>query len=230
MGSSSDFDRDWKQERKKLFLSMLVPFLVVSLMWLSKAVEYIFDVDFTSFGIYPGEVPGLIGIVTSPFVHADVDHLINNSMPLFLLGTALFYFYSKVAFRVLLWIVLLTGLTVWLFGRQSFHIGASGVIYGLFSFLFFSGIFRMHIPLVALSLLVVFLYGEMVWGIFPGLKMNISWESHMLGAVAGIFLAIWYRHEGPQAPVPFPNEDEEDTDEEEDAGDEIQPGTDKMIN
>jgi membrane associated rhomboid family serine protease len=99
-------------------------------------------------------------------------------------------------------------------GRPSWHIGASGIIYGLASFLFVSGIIRRHIPLMGLSLLVVFIYGEMVWGIFPGFRLDISWESHMLGAVAGIMLAVWYRAEGPQKPVPFYETEEEGEDEE----------------
>ena len=97
--------------------------------------------------------------------------------------------------------------------RAAWHIGASGIIYGLASFLFVSGIIRRHIPLMALSLLVVFLYGEMVWGIFPGFRIDISWESHMLGAVAGLLLALWYRDEGPQRPVPFYESDEEEQEE-----------------
>ena len=201
-------------ERRRLFLGMVIPFLFVSLMWLVKACEYLFDIDLFFLGIYPGRVMALTGIITSPFIHGDLEHLYNNTLPVFILGTALFYFYSQVAFRVLLWQFLLTGLTVWIAGRPSWHIGASGIIYGLAAFLFVSGIIRRHIPLMALSLLVVFLYGGMVWGIFPGMKINISWESHMLGAFAGIVLAFWYRDEGPQRPAPFYiNEEEEEENE-----------------
>jgi len=222
----SDFDTDMKREKRKLFLSMLIPFILIALMWLLKIIEFLFGIDLSTFGILPREKNGLIGIFTSPFIHSDLSHLFNNTIPLFVLGTALFYFYSKVAFRVFFWIVLLTGLAVWVLGRQSYHIGASGLVYGLASFLFFSGILRMHIPLIALSLLVAFLYGQMVWGMFPGLKMNISWESHMLGAVAGIFLAIWYRHQGPQAPGLFSQEE----DEEDDDNNENQEETEKVVN
>jgi membrane associated rhomboid family serine protease len=108
-----------------------------------------------------------------------------------------------------LWLFLVTGLAVWITGRPSWHIGASGIIYGLAAFHFVSGIIRRHIPLMGLSLLVAFLYGEMVWGIFPGFRLNISWESHMLGAAVGLFLAVWYRAEGPQRPVPFYENEEE---------------------
>jgi membrane associated rhomboid family serine protease len=141
------------------------------------------------------------GIIFSPFIHADFTHLFNNSLPFFLLSVALFYFYSEVALKVFLWTYFLTGILVWFGGREAYHIGASGLVYGLASFLFFSGIIRKYYRLVALSLLVVFLYGQMVWGIFPGVYKNVSWESHMLGFFSGIILAIWFRKEGPQMPV-----------------------------
>lgn len=196
-------------ERKRLLLSMLIPFMLVFFMWLMRGASLLFGNEFYFLGIYPGRVSSLTGIITSPFVHSGIRHLVNNSLPLFILGTALFYFYSQVSFRVLLWITLLTGLAVWITGRPAWHIGASGIVYGLAAFLFVSGIIRRHIPLMGLSLLVVFLYGSMVWGIFPGFGMDISWESHMLGAGAGVILAIWYRHEGPQKPVPFYEREEE---------------------
>jgi membrane associated rhomboid family serine protease len=160
-------------DKKRLLLSMLIPFIFISLMWLVRAVEVIFDIDLYFLGIYPLKASSLTGIITSPFVHADIKHLFNNTIPLFVLGTALFYFYSQVSFRVLLWLFLITGLSVWVTGRPSWHIGASGIIYGLASFLFVSGIIRRHIPLMGLSLLVAFLYGEMVWGVFPGFRIDI---------------------------------------------------------
>ena len=197
--------------RKKLLLSMLIPGIFVFLMWLVKIIEVLFDLDFSGLGIYPMSARGLPGILFSPFIHAGFGHLFNNSLPLFLLGTALFYFYSEIAIKVSLWTYFLTGLFVWIAGRDAWHIGASGLVYGLASFLFFSGIIRKYYRLVALSLLIVFLYGSMVWGLFPGVYKNVSWESHMLGFISGILLAIWYRREGPQEPVPeWLDEDEED--------------------
>lgn len=195
---------------------MLIPFLMVAFMWLVKGAELLFDTNFHFLGIFPGRLTALSGIITSPFIHSGLRHLFNNTIPLFILGTALFYFYSEVSFRVLLWVTLLTGLAVWITGRPAWHIGASGIVYGLASFLFVSGIIRRHIPLMALSLLVAFVYGEMVWGIFPGFRLEISWESHMLGAAAGVIMAVWYRAEGPQRPVPFyEREGEEESDDEE---------------
>lgn len=187
--------------RRKLLISFIIPGIFVFLMWLSKIVEILFEIDFSQSGIHPLSPDGIQGIVLSPFIHADFRHLINNSLPLFLLSVALFFFYSEVALKVFFYTWILSGLFVWLAGRSAWHIGASGMVYGLASFLFFSGIIRKYFRLVALSLLIVFLYGSMVWGIFPGLYENVSWESHMLGFFAGIALAIAYRKEGPQAPV-----------------------------
>lgn len=189
---------------------MLIPGVFVFLMWLVKIIEVLFDLDLSRFGIYPFSLEGLPGIIFSPFIHANFGHLFNNSLPLFFLGTALFYFYSEIAVKVSLWTYFLTGLLVWLAGRNAWHIGASGLIYGLASFLFFSGIIRKYFRLVALSLLIVFLYGSMVWGIFPNIYKDVSWESHMLGFISGILLAVIYRNEGPRQPViEWPDEDEE---------------------
>jgi membrane associated rhomboid family serine protease len=187
--------------RKKLLLSLIIPGTFIFFMWIVKIVEVLFETDFSNFGIYPLSLRGLPGVIFSPFIHADFKHLFNNSLPLLLLAIALFYFYSEIALKIFFWTYLFTGILVWFGGRSGWHIGASGMVYGLASFLFFSGIIRKYFRLVALSLLVVFLYGEMVWGIFPGIYKNVSWESHMLGFFSGIVLAIWYRKEGPQMPV-----------------------------
>lgn len=199
--SSSDITDEGALFRKKLLLSMIIPGIFVFLMWLVKIVEVLFELDLTRFGIYPLSLQGLRGILFSPFIHASFSHLFSNSLPLFFLSVALFYFYSEVAVKVFTWTFFLTGLLVWIAGRDAWHIGASGLVYGLASFLFFSGIIRKYFRLIALSLLIVFLYGSMVWGLFPGVYKNVSWESHMLGFFSGVVLAIWYRKEGPQQPV-----------------------------
>ena len=206
----SDIEKEGAFYKRKLLLSMIIPGIFVFLMWLVKIVEVLFDIDLTRFGIYPLTVQGLPGILLSPFIHADFTHLFSNSVPLFFLSLALFYFYSEVALKVLIWTYFLTGLLVWIAGREAWHIGASGVIYGLASFLFFSGIIRRYFRLIALSLLIVFLYGSMVWGLFPGVYKNVSWESHMLGFFSGLALSVWYRNQGPQRPVYEWMEEEEE--------------------
>jgi len=198
--------------KKKLLLSIIVPGVFVFLMWFVKIVELLFEIDLSEFGIYPLAAKGLPGIFFSPLIHQDFEHLFNNSIPLFFLATAVFYFYSEVALKVFFWTYILTGFFVWIAGREAWHIGASGLIYGLASFLFFSGIIRRYYRLIALSLLVVFLYGSMVWGMLPDLYKNVSWESHMLGFFSGIILSIWFRNEGPQRPVyDWMEEEDEET-------------------
>ena len=196
--------------KKKFLLSIIIPGIFVFLMWLVKIIEVLFDADFSFLGIYPLEMKGLPGILLSPFIHENFKHLFDNSIPLFFLGTAVFYFYSEVALKVSIWTYFLTGMFVWLAGREAWHIGASGLVYGLTSFLFFSGIIRRYFRLTALSLLIVFLYGSMVWGMLPEFYKNVSWESHMLGFVSGIILAVWFRNKGPQKPVYDWMEEEEE--------------------
>jgi membrane associated rhomboid family serine protease len=196
--------------KKKLFLSIIIPGIFIFLMWFVKIAEILFERNFSFLGIYPLEVKGLPGIFFSPLIHENFKHLFDNSIPLFFLATAVFYFYSEVALKVCIWTYILTGLLVWFAGREAWHIGASGLVYGLASFLFFSGIVRRYFRLVALSLLIVFLYGSMVWGMLPEFYKNVSWESHMLGFISGIILAMWFRKEGPQRPVyEWMNDDEE---------------------
>ena len=211
---SNEIQKDNQLEKRRFLISLVFPVLFLLLLWLIKLVESTLDLNFAFWGIYPLSVKGLKGILLSPLVHADFKHLINNSIPLFILGVAIFYFYSKVAFRVFFLTYIMVGIWVWFGGRPAYHIGASGLVYGFASFLFFSGIIRNHISLMAISLLVVFLYGGMIWGIFP-IYEKVSWESHMLGSIAGLFLAFYYRHEGPQKPVYFWEEEEEEEDQDE---------------
>jgi membrane associated rhomboid family serine protease len=220
----SDIEKEGAFYRRRLLLSMIIPGIFVFFMWLVKIIEVVFEIDLSGFGIYPLTLQGLPGILFSPFIHADFTHLFNNSVPLFFLSLALFYFYSEVALRVFIWTYFLTGLLVWVAGREAWHIGASGVVYGLASFLFFSGIIRRYFRLIALSLLIVFLYGSMVWGLFPGVYKNVSWESHMLGFFSGVVLAVWYRNQGPQRPV-YEWMDENSAEDEERIGGEETGGT-----
>jgi membrane associated rhomboid family serine protease len=207
---TSDIKAEGAFYRKKLLLSMIIPGIFIFFMWLVKIIELLFELDLSRFGIFPLTIRGLPGILFSPFIHAGFGHLFNNSLPLFFLSIALFYFYSEVALKVFIWTYFLTGLLVWIAGREAWHIGASGLVYGLASFLFFSGIIRRYFRLIALSLLIVFLYGSMVWGLFPGVYKNVSWESHMLGFFSGVVLSVLYRNQGPQQPVYDWMDDEDD--------------------
>jgi membrane associated rhomboid family serine protease len=185
------------KEKAKFLESLFYPFLFLILIWGIKIAENVFSLSLGKLGIYPLQVWGLPGIIFAPLVHGGYSHLFTNSGPLMVLGTAIFYFYRSIAFRLIFLAWLLTGLWVWFGGRPAYHIGASGLIYAFASFLFFSGFIRKSIELIAISFVIVFLYGGMVWGIFP-LMENISWESHLMGGIAGFVLALYYKDEGPQ--------------------------------
>ena len=154
------------------------PFFIIFILWLIYFIEIKFGFNFNKYGVYPQRILGLRGIFLSPFIHSSTKHLFNNSIPLFVMLVSLYYFYRKIANKVLLFGLVLTGLLTWFIARPSYHIGASGIVYLLVSFIFFSGIFRKYYRLTALSLIVVFLYGGMIWYIFPT-EERISWEGHL---------------------------------------------------
>jgi len=219
-----------QKDKRKLFHTLFFPLFFVLILWVIKSIELVFEKDFGTFGVYPREITGLIGIFTSPLIHADFSHLFSNSIPLVILGSGLFYYYRPFAYNVFFWIYIATGLWVWISARPAYHIGASGIVYGLAAFLFFSGIIRGNNKLMAFSLLVAFLYGSMFWGILP-LVERISWESHLLGGVAGLLCAIYYRKEGPQKEVyHWDEQDEIDQFEEENEVPEADNGNTPKIN
>lgn len=168
------------------------PVVFILAIWLVFWFEIRFGFDFNHYGIEPRNFRGLRGILFSPFIHGDIKHLFNNSIPLFVLSMSLFYFYRKISWQLLFFGLLLTGLLTWFIGRPSYHIGASGIIYLLAGFLFFKGVFSRYFRLVALSLIVVFLYGGMLWYVTP-VDPNISWEGHLSGLVAGLFFSFIYK-------------------------------------
>ncbi|MDG3580861.1 rhomboid family intramembrane serine protease [Galbibacter pacificus] len=156
--------------------------------------ELNFGFDFSDYGIYPRSFKGLRGIFFSPFIHGSVSHLYSNTLPLMILSAALFYFYNKISWKVILLGILFSGLLTWFIGRPSHHIGASGLIYVLVSFIFFKGIIAKNKRLIALSLVTVFSYGSMFWFIFP-IKEEISWEGHLSGFMVGLALAFIFKNE-----------------------------------
>ncbi|SNZ01572.1 rhomboid family intramembrane serine protease [Flagellimonas pacifica] len=193
---------------------LLVPLLAVLSIWTVFWIEVQFGVNFNDYGIYPRRLSGIRGVLFSPFIHGSVEHLYNNTIPLAVLTGFLFYFYRQVAWRTLFLGLIVSGLLTWVIGRPSYHIGASGIIYVLASFIFFKGVFAKHFRLIALSLIVVFIYGSMIWYIFP-IEEGISWEGHLSGFLTGFLLALMIK-------VRVPNEkkyewEKEDYDEEEDA-------------
>lgn len=203
---------------------LFLPLMMVIMIWSIKIFEVASHVNLVFLGIYPLKLKGLAGIITAPFIHSDWEHLYANTFPLLLLGSALFYFYEKLAYSIFVLIYFTTNIFVWLFARESYHIGASGLIYGLAFFLFFSGIFKKNSRLAALSLLLIFLYGGLVWGIIPSFypDKNISWESHLMGAVSGFIFSIYYKSKGPtKDEYSWENEDDGENEDIEDKDEQI---------
>ena len=183
-------------DRKRFIHSLVFPVFFLLIIWLIKTVEFTLDYSFVKYGVYPQRVSGLIGIILSPLIHGSFQHLISNSVPFLVLSVALFYFYKNISYKVFGLIYLFTGFWVWLAAREAYHIGVSGVIYGLTTFLFFSGLIHKNKSLSVISLLVVFLYGGSMWGVLP-LKEGVSWESHLFGAITGALLSLWFARSSP---------------------------------
>ena len=207
-----------KQDVQRMLLAMVIPLFLIFTMYMIKILEVGMDWDFTKLGVYPLSKKGVFGIFSHPFVHGSFRHLFANTFPLFFLSWCLFYFYKDIASYIFFVIWVGCGVFTFIIGKPGWHIGASGIIYGLAFFLFFSGVLRKHIPLIAISLLITFLYGGLVWNMFPYFaKVTTSWEGHLSGAIAGTLCAFTFRRYGPQKPNPFSEEEDEEqteTDEE----------------
>lgn len=203
-----------KPEIRRLFIALTIPLFFVFILYAIKVLETGMDWNFIKLGIYPLEKKGVFGIFAHPLVHADFNHLFANTVPLLFLSWCLFYFYRDLGALILFFVWIGGGLVTFFIGKPGWHVGASGLIYGLAFFLFFSGILRKHVPLIAISLLITFLYGGLVWNMFPAfVKETTSWEGHLGGAISGTAAAILFRNRGPQKPDPFAGEEEEEEQE-----------------
>ncbi len=198
--------------RRKFQDHLLTTLLGLFAIWTVKIIEMATDRSLTAWGLFPRKAEGLVGVVTMPFIHGDFDHLFSNSFGLLVLGLCLLHYYERDALKLTLWTVLAGGLLVWLFARPSYHVGASGLIYGWSAFLFLSGVLRRNRRSVAAALIVALLFGGSVWGVLP-LEWGVSWEGHLFGAIAGCAYALFRIWSEP--PIE-PDQDEKPGDE--DAG------------
>ncbi len=201
------------QSKHTMLKSSLPALVFLLLIWVIFYIDIHYKLSLNQFGLRPHTFFGLAGILTMPLLHGDLGHIASNSIPLLVLGTFLFYYYKEIAFKVFFISYISSGILVWLFARNgdlSVHIGASGLIYALAGFLFFSGILRKNKALFGVTLLITFLYGTIIWGVFPSEfqkaihynenSNHISWEGHLFGFLSGIFLSYLYRNIGTQEP------------------------------
>ena len=199
----------YRKSNLRRSFSLVAVFVV--LLWAITVADIVFGLGLYRYGIYPRRVESLWGILFAPLVHGSIKHLFSNTLPLLVLGTALLYGYPRASRMVIPAIVVGAGLGVWLLGRGSYHIGASGITFGLLSFVFFMGVVRWDPRAIALSCLVFFLYGGMIWGIFP-LQAGVSFEYHLAGAATGAACVWFCRHtDPPPAPKHYDWEDEDDS-------------------
>ena len=197
MDIQEPFDTTTDTRRLRVAFTIAVSFAL--LLWVLKLAEYLSGLDFTQFGIYPRQAGGLLGVLCAPLIHASFSHLFANTAPIIVIGTMLLYGYPRAA-KVLLPVVYLgSGFAVWLFAREAYHIGASGLVFGMLFFVFTVGVLRWERRTIAISLAVFFLYGSMISGILPGAR-DVSFESHLSGALIGILLAFLLRHRDPEPP------------------------------
>jgi membrane associated rhomboid family serine protease len=197
------------QSRANFRLAFKIALGFVALIWLIQLLNWGLDLELERFGVRPREFAGLLGILLAPLLHGSFAHLSANSLPLLVLGTGILYLYPSSSLAVIPAVYLGSGIAVWLFARPADHIGASGLIYGLASYMFVGGLLRRDRRAVAASLLVYFMYGTLLWGLFPILP-ELSWETHLAAALIGVALAIVLRRLDIPPRKRYAWEDEED--------------------
>jgi len=173
-------------------LALKLAFWFSMFLWLILIADTVLGLGLARYGLRPRHLDGLIGIFTAPLLHSGAEHLFSNTLPLLVSLTTVLYLYPRSAMRVIPIIWIGSGLLAWMIGRHSLHFGASGFVYGLLAYVFISGILRMDMRSVAVSVMVWFLYGSMIWGVLP-IRPNMSWELHLSGAILGVAMALMYR-------------------------------------
>jgi len=182
-----------KRAQSNFRLALKLALVFIGILWTIFIFDAVFGLRLARLGLRPGSIPGLSGILTAPLLHGGFQHLLSNTLPMFIALTATLYLYPKSAIRVIPLIWLGSGALAWFIGRPTLHIGASGLIYGLLAYVFISGLIRSDMRSVSVSLLVGFLYGSMIWGVLP-IRPHMSWEMHLTGAICGVLLAFVFRN------------------------------------
>ena len=200
-----------ERSRASFWLAVKIALGFVALIWLVDAFNWGLDLELQRFGVRPRQFAGLPGILFAPLLHAGFDHLIANSLPLLVLGTAMLYLYPNSALRVLPAVYVGPGIAVWLFAGGGVHVGASGLVYGLVSYIFAAGLIRRDRRAIAASLLVSFVYGTLAWGVLP-IKPGVSWQTHLAAALIGVSMAIVLRRLDIPPRTRYTWEDEPDED------------------
>jgi len=181
-----------KKAQANFRLALKIALIFLAAIWLVFLLDELLGLKLGRYGLRPGSVPGLIGVITAPLLHGSLQHIFSNSISLLVSLTAILYLYPNSSVRVIPAIWLGSGILAWFIGRPSLHFGASGFIYGLLAYVFFSGILRRDMRSVSVSLLIGFLYGSMIWGVLP-IRPHMSWELHLSGGLIGVLLAFFYR-------------------------------------
>lgn len=201
------------RDRTRIRYALIGAFGLVAGIWLAWFGAWALGWDIDELGIRPRDAHGAIGILTAPFAHASFEHLMSNTLPLGLLSALMLYAYPRATRWALPLIWIASGLGVWLWARPSVHVGISGITHGLMFFLFLMGLLRRDRLGVALALLVFFLYGGMLMTVLPR-EVEVSFEYHLAGAVAGIVAALMLFRLDPQAPRKrYSWEDEEEAED-----------------
>lgn len=207
---------DKQKEKRDIIIAIAYPLAFTALLWIVYFIANASEFNLALLGIHPLDYKGLIGILTAPLIHLDFDHISGNSLSLIVIGFGLCFLYKRRAVPIFLFIYFTSGLWGWFLAKSGYHIGASGLVYGMFFFLITSAIIKREKRTISFSLLITFLYGAIVWGFFPVFfpGKNISWEIHTTGAIAGIVAAFYFKQDGPQKEIPQDDENEDDEDDE----------------
>ena len=192
LGKPDPYYTSSPKAQRNFMLALKIALVLVAFLWLILIIDTVLGLGLKRYGLRPRHFEGLIGVFTAPLLHSGAQHLFSNSLPLIISLTMILYIYPRSSFRVVPIIWIGSGVLAWFIGRDSLHFGASGFVYGLLAYVFVSGIIRMDMRSVAVSVMVWFLYGGMIWGLLP-IRPNMSWELHLSGAIFGVVLAIIFR-------------------------------------